>query len=102
MCYNINMNSKYEIFKVNGQKFVVKLDYNELTNNYEYHMYIRHLVTPEQAISAYFSKTYEEYNIKYNRYEAYSESLDITVYYTYLKDENVLLITAFFQGGSND
>lgn len=96
------MKSKYEIFKIRGQKFVVKLDYNELSQDYEYHMYIRHLITPEQAISAYFSRTYEEYNDKYDRYEAYSESLDITVYYTYLKDENILLITAFSQGGLND
>ncbi len=96
------MKPKYEIFKVQGQKFVVKLDYDELTQNYEYHMYIRHLITPAQAISAYFSRSYEEYNAEYDRYEAYSESLDITVYYTYLKDENILLITAFSQGGSND
>ena len=96
------MKPKYEIFKIRGQKFVVKLDYNEVSQDYEYHMYIRHLITPEQAISAYFSRTYEEYNNKYDRYEAYSESLDITVYYTYLKDENILLITAFSQGGSND
>jgi len=96
------MKFKYEIFKIRGQKFVVKLDYNELSQDYEYHMYIRHLITPEQAISAYFTRTYEEYNEKYDRYEAYSESLDITVYYTYLKDENILLITAFSQGGCND
>lgn len=102
MCYNINIKFKYEIFKIRGQKFVVKLDYNELSQDYEYHMYIRHLITPEQAISAYFTRTYEEYNEKYDRYEAYSESLDITVYYTYLKDENILLITAFSQGGCND
>ncbi len=102
MCYNKIMKSKYEIFKIKGLKFVVKLDYNELVNDYEYHMYIRHLITPEQAIAAYFSKTYEEYNSKYDRYEAYSEKLDITVYYTYLKDENILLITAFSKGGFDD
>lgn len=96
------MKFKYEIFKIRGQKFVVKLDYNELSQDYEYHMYIRHLITPEQAISAYFTRTYEEYNEKYDRYEAYSESQDITVYYAYLKDENILLITAFSQGGCND
>ena len=62
-------------------------------------MYIRHLVTPQEAIAAYFTKTEEEYNTKYNRYEAYSKKFDITVYYTFLKDENVLLITAFRQGG---
>ncbi len=96
------MKPKYQLFKIKGQKFVVKLDYDEVLQDYNYHMYIRHLITPEQAISAYFSKTYEEYNEEFDRYEAYSEKLDITVYYTYLKDENILLITAFSQGGSND
>lgn len=96
------MKPKYQLFKIKGQKFVVKLDYDEVLRDYNYHMYIRHLITPEQAISAYFSKTYEEYNEEFDRYEAYSEKLDITVYYTYLKDENILLITAFSQGGSND
>ena len=102
MCYHVNMKAKYQIFKIRGQKFVVKLDYNELTQDYDYHMYIRHLVTPQEAIAAYFNKTYEEYNQKYNRYEAYSQKFDITLYYTFLEDENVLLITAFRQGGINE
>lgn len=89
---------KYKIFKIRGKKFVVKMDLNQLTNEYEYHMYIRHLVTPQQAIAAYFSKTKEEYNTRYNRYELYSEKFDITVYYTYLKEQDILLITAFHQG----
>ena len=92
------MKAKYQIFKIKGKKFVVKLDYNELTNDYEYHMYIRHLIMPQQAIAAYFAKTYETHNTQYDRYEAYSEKYDITVYYTYLKDEDILLITAF-KGG---
>lgn len=103
------MKAKYQIFKIKGKKFVVKLDYNELINDYEYHMYIRHLIMPQQAPfppqrgrAAYFSKTYELYNEKYNRYEAYSEKYNITVYYTYLKEEDILLITAFNQGGLNE
>lgn len=64
-------------------------------------MFVRHLITPQQAIAAYFSKTSETYNKTYNRYELYSESLNITVYYTYLKDEDIMLITAFSQGGTN-
>ncbi len=44
----------------------------------------------------------KKYNDKYERYKAYSEKLDITIYYTYLKDENILLITAFSQGGFDD
>ena len=50
------MKAKYQIFKIKGQKFLVKLDYNELTQDYDYHMYIRHLVTPQEAIAAYFTK----------------------------------------------
>ena len=92
---------KYKVFKICGKKFVVKMDFNPVTNDYDYHMYIRHLITPEQAIAAYFTKTSEIYNQDYDRYELYSRIYDITVYYTYLKEENVLLITAF-QGGAND
>lgn len=99
MCYNDIVNAKYEIIKIKNTKFVVKLDYNPISQDYEYHMFVRHLVTPQEAIAAYFSKTYEEYNEKYDRYEAYSEKFDITLYYTFLKDENILLITAFRQGG---
>lgn len=96
------MEHKYQSFKIKGKKFVVKLDLNPITNEFEYHMYIRHLVTPQQAIAAYFSKTSETYNEKYNRYELYSKSQDITVYYTYLKDKDIFLITAFYQGEQND
>lgn len=92
------MKAKYQIFKIKGKKFIVKLDYNELINDYEYHMYIRHLIMPQQAIAAYFAKTYETYNAQYDRYEVYSKKYDITVYYTYLKEEDILLITAF-KGG---
>ncbi len=48
--YNKYMeNHKYKVFKIKGQKFVVKLDLNPITKEFEYHMYIRHLITPEQA-----------------------------------------------------
>lgn len=96
------MKPKYQIFKIGGKKFVVKLDYNPVTKDYDYHMYIRHLVKPEYAIAAYFTRTDEVYNEQYERYEAYSEKYDITVYYTFLKDENILLITAFYQGGTDE
>ena len=65
-------------------------------------MYIRHLVTPQQAIAAYFNKTSECYNDIYERYELYSEKYNITVYYTYIKEKNILLITAFYGGGQNE
>lgn len=38
---------KYRIFKIKGQKFMVKMDLNPITNEFEYHMYIRHLIMPE-------------------------------------------------------
>ena len=96
------MDSKYEIFNIKGKKFVVKLDFNPITQEYDYHMYIRHLITPQQAIAAYFSKTIDEYNAQHDRYEAYSENFNIMLYYTFLKDKNILLITAFSQGGNHE
>ncbi len=90
---------KYKVFKIKGQKFIVKMDLNPLSNEYEYHMYIRHLVMPQQAIAAYFNKTSEIYNEERDRYELYCEYLNITVYYKKLNPD-VLLITAFYQGGN--
>lgn len=89
------MKAKYQKIKIRQKIFIVKLDYNEFSGEYTYHMYARHLITPEQAIAAYFNKSYEKYNRIYDRYELYSEKYDVTVYYTYLKDKNVMLITAF-------
>lgn len=95
------MKAKYKIFKIKGKKFIVKLDCNEITGDYEYHMYIRHLIMPQQAIAAYFSKTSEIYNEKYDRNELYSSELNITVYYKDLEPD-ILLITAFYQGGTQN
>lgn len=92
---------KYKVFKIKGQKFIVKLDLNHLTNDYEYHMYIRHLITPEQAIAAYFSKTTDVYNEIRDRNELYSEEFGIVVYYKKLSPD-ILLITAFYKGDNND
>ena len=98
MVYNVIMEPyKYKIFKINGQKFIVKMDINPLTNDYEYHMYIRHLVTPQQAIAAYFMKTTDIYNEQRDRNELYSEKLNIMVYYKRLEPD-ILLITAFYKG----
>ena len=90
---------KFRVFKIKGQKFIVKMDLNPLTNDYEYHMYIRHLITPEQAIAAYYSKTTDVYNPTYDRNELYSEDLNITVYYKNMTPD-ILLITAFYKGES--
>lgn len=99
--YNICMQHKYRIFKIKGQKFIVKMDLNPLTNEFEYHMYIRHLVMPEQAIAAYFSRTTDIYNKERDRNELYSKDLNITVYYKHLEPD-ILLITAFYEGGTDD
>lgn len=106
ICHTIGNNNymeqhKYRVFKIKGQKFIVKLDLNPLTNDYEYHMYIRHLITPEQAIAAYFSKTTDVYNKERDRNELYSETLNIMVYYKQLKPD-ILLITAFYKGDNYD
>ena len=90
---------RYKAFRVKGKKFIVKMDLNPISGEFEYHMYVRHPVMPEQAIAAFFSKTTEVYNERYDRYELYSADFNITVYYTYLKEEDVFLITAFYQGG---
>ncbi len=95
------MQYKYKIFKIRGKKFIVKLDLNPITGEFDYHMYIRHLIMPEQAIAAYFSKTSEMYNKKRDRYELYSAVLNITVYYKNLEPD-ILLITAFYQGDINN
>ena len=87
---------KFKIFKVKNVRFIFKLDINPVTNEYDYHIYLRHLVTPEQAIAAYFNKTHEVYNDKYDRYEAICDELKIVVYYTYLKQKDIMLITAFY------
>jgi hypothetical protein len=90
---------KYKVYKIKGQKFIVKQELNPLTNTYEFHMYLRHLVMPEQAIAAYYSKTTDFYNSRYDRNELYSEELNITVYYKNLAPD-ILLITAFYKGES--
>ena len=78
------------------------MDLNPITGEFDYHMYIRHLVTPQEAIAAYFEKTYENYNKLYDRYELYSKKYDITLYYTYLERQDIFLITAFYKGDLNE
>lgn len=91
------MKSKYLIKKVGEYTFKFKLDFNPLTKKYEPHIWHRHLIEPDDAIRAFFTITEEEWNAKYQRYEAYSSVCDITLYYMKLKEENTYLfiITAF-------
>jgi len=87
----------YEIIKVLDTKFYFKKDLNPITNEYDYHIWIRHLVEPIEAITAYFNRDDVVYNEQNDRYEAFSIEDDMTVYYFYKnnKTNQVLVITAF-------
>lgn len=89
--------SKYLVKKVGEYTFKFKLDLNPLSNQYEPHIWHRHLIEPNDVIRAFFSITEENWNDKYQRYEAYSEPYNMTIYY--MKQQNlktiVIVITAF-------
>ena len=91
------MNCKYLIKKVGKYTFKFKLDLNPINNQYEPHIFHRHLITPDDAIRAFFSISQEEWNEQFQRYEAYSADYDITLYYMKLKEKDTYLfiITAF-------
>ncbi len=91
------MEQRYLVKKVGKYTFKFKLDLNPVNNKYEPHIYHRHLVTIDDAIRAFFTISEEEWNEKYKRYEAYSKTYDITLYYMKLKQKNTYLfiITAF-------
>lgn len=83
----------YENHKVSGLKFGFKLD--AVGNDFEAHIFIRHLITPEMAIAAYLNISEREYNPTHKRWEAYSEIDDITLYYMELSDHTIFIISAF-------
>ncbi len=91
------MDNKYLVKKVGKYTFKFKLDLNPLNNTYEPHIWHRHLITPDDAIRAFFTISEEEWNPKYKRYEAYSDIYDISLFYMKLKEDNTYLfiITAF-------
>ncbi len=91
------MEQKYLIKKVGKYTFKFKLDLNPVNNEYEPHIYHRHLVTVDDAIRAFFTISEEYWNEKYKRYEAYSKTYDIDLYYMKLKqkDTYLFIITAF-------
>ena len=97
MCYNDIMKCKYLVKKVGKYTFKFKLDLNQINNQYEPQICHRHLITPHDAIRAFLTISEEEYNEKYQRYEAYSADYDITLYYMKLKEKDsyVFIITAF-------
>ena len=83
------MEQRYLVKKVGKYTFKFKLDLNPVNNKYEPHIYHRHLVTIDDAIRAFFTISEEEWNEKYKRYEAYSKTYDITLYYMKLKQKKV-------------
>ena len=87
----------YEIHSVNGFIFRFKLDLNSVNNKYEPHIWHRHQVEPEQVVSAFMNLTEEFWNLKHNRFEGYSETDDLNIFYNYYsKDKTrVMIITAF-------
>lgn len=91
------MTNKYLVKKVGKFTFKFKLDLNPLTNEYEPHIYHRHLIDVNDAIRAFFTISEQEWNEKYKRYEAYSQEYDIYLYYMKLKNKDTYLfiITAF-------
>ena len=97
MWYNIIMECKYLIKRAGEYTFKFKLDFNPINKQYEPHIWHRHLITPDDAIRAFFTISEEEWNDKYQRYEAYSQECDITLYYMKLQEKNTYLfiITAF-------
>jgi hypothetical protein len=87
----------YEIIKVQNTKFYFKKELNPLKNEYEYHIWIRHLIEPIDAIIAYLNQSEKIYNQKHKRYEVYSNEDKIHVWYFYRNNNSneVNIITAF-------
>lgn len=83
----------YEYHKISGIRFGFKLD--EVEDDYLPHIYIRHLITPEAAITAYLNITNKKYNKIHKRWEAYSKTDNIYIYYMELSNKDIFIITAF-------
>lgn len=77
--------------------FRFKLDLNPINNKYEPHIWHRHQIEPEQVVNAYMNLSFTSWNIKYNRYEGYSEADDLNIYYNFYSPDKtkIMVITAF-------
>ena len=98
--HNVSMDAivkYYEIHTVNGLTFRFKLDFNPISKEYEPHIWHRHQIEPETVVSAYMNITDVYYNSLRKRYESYSETEDLNIYYNYYsKDKTkIMIITAF-------
>lgn len=83
----------YERHNLTKIKFRFKLD--SVGDDYLPHIYVRHLITPEEAILAYLNITEKEYNSQYKRWESYSKTEDIHLYYIELPNDEIFIISAF-------
>ena len=85
----------YEIHEITDLKFKIKLDLNPATNKHEPHIFIRHLIEPEQAIVAFLNISQKSWNQVYKRWEVYSKTDDLHIYYNFIGKDTVMIITAF-------
>lgn len=87
----------YELHTVTGFTFRFKLDLNPLTKEYEPHIWYRHQVEPEDVVSAFMNITHTFYNSQHKRYESYSETDDLNIYYNFYSPNHtkIMVITAF-------
>ena len=75
----------YEIHTINKLTFRFKLDVNPITNEYEPHIWHRHQIEPEQVVKAYMNLSYKKWNIKHHRFEGYSETDDLNIFYNFIQ-----------------
>jgi len=85
----------YEIHELTELKFKFKLDLNPITNKYEPHIFIRHLIEPKQAVAAFLNISYKNRNQVYERWEAYSKTDDLHLFYNFVNKNTIMIITAF-------
>ncbi len=92
--------NKYKSLKIKGITFLFAVEQKPVTKEKGYHIWFRHLITPKQAIKAFFSIDKIFYNNKYSRYEAYSSSHDLTIYYFYpdKSNKNLIIVISAFAG----
>ena len=85
----------YENHKIAGIRFGFKLDLNPITNEYEPHIFIRHLIEPKQAVAAFLNISHKSWNQTHKRWEAYSKLDDLNIYYMELSINTIFIISAF-------
>lgn len=87
----------YELHSVTGLIFRFKLDLNPVNGEYEPHIWHRHQVEPEDVVTAFLNISYTHYNKLYNRYESYSQTDDLFIWYNYYSADKtkIMIITAF-------